>query len=127
MHTVTTWHQNNPRISAAGWGGAGDHGLTIPSSQSNFLSAGVAVGCGSDDGRGGRGLLDGGEAYVGGAVHVAGLALGAGTSTTSQLTEEEEEEGGVKWMHKVSAKPNSTTNSGAARSESSRVVDDPIR
>lgn len=31
---------------------------------------------------------------MGGAVHVAGLALGAGTSTTSQLTEEEEEEGG---------------------------------
>lgn len=30
-------------------------------------------------------------------------------------------------MHKVSAKPNSTTNSGAARSESSHVVDDPIR
>lgn len=29
-------------------------------------------------------------------MHVAGLALGAGTSTTSQLTEEEEEEGGVK-------------------------------
>lgn len=30
-------------------------------------------------------------------------------------------------MHKVSARPNSTTNSGAARSESSHVVDDPIR
>lgn len=61
-------------------------------SQSHFLSAGVAVGCWSDDGGGGRGLLDGGEADVGGAVQVAGLALGAGTSTTSQLTEEEEEE-----------------------------------
>ena len=56
------------------------------------MSAGVAIGCWSDDGTGGGGLLDGGEADVGGAMHVAGLALGAGTSTTSQLTEEEEEE-----------------------------------
>lgn len=61
-----------------------------PTSQSHFLSVGVAVGCWSDDGGGGRGLLDGGEADVGGAMHVAGLALGTGTSTTSQLTEEEE-------------------------------------
>ena len=95
-----------------------------PSSQSNFLSAGVAVGCGSDDGRSGRGLLDRGETYVGGAVHVAGLALGAGTSTTSKLTEEEEEEEeeeGVKWVHKVSARPNSTPYSAA---ESTPVVVD---
>lgn len=38
-----------------------------------------------------RRLLDGGETDVGGAMQVAGLALGAGTSTTSQLTEQEEE------------------------------------
>lgn len=58
------------------------------------MSAGVAVGCRGDDdgGGGGRGLLDGGEADVGGAVQVADLALGAGTSTTPQLTEGEEEE-----------------------------------
>lgn len=61
-----------------------------PASQSHFLSAGVAVGCRSDDGGGGRGLLDGGEADVGGAMQVAGLALGAGTSTALQLAEEEE-------------------------------------
>lgn len=56
------------------------------------MSAGVAIGRWSDDGGSGRGLLDGGEADVGGAMQVAGLALGAGTSTTLQLTKEEEEE-----------------------------------
>lgn len=55
------------------------------------MSVGVAVGCWSDDGGGGRGLLDGGEADVGSAMQVAGLALGTGISTTSQLTEEEDE------------------------------------
>lgn len=63
-----------------------------PASQSHLLSAGVAVGCRSVNAGGGRGLLDGGEADVGGAVQVADLALGAGTSTASQLTEAEEEE-----------------------------------
>lgn len=66
-----------------------------PASQSHFLSVGAPVGRWSDDGGGGRGLLDGGEADVGRAVHVAGLALGAVTSTTSQLTEKEE---GVELM-----------------------------
>ncbi len=55
------------------------------------MSVGVAVGCWSDDGGGGSGLLDGGEADVGSAMQVAGLALGTGISTTSQLTEEEDE------------------------------------
>lgn len=55
-------------------------------SQSHFLFARVAVGCRSHDGGGGGGLLDGGEADVGGAVQVAGLTLGAGTSAASQLT-----------------------------------------
>lgn len=52
-------------------------------SQSHFLSAGAAVGGGG----GGRGLLDGGETDVGGAVQVAGLSLGAATRPTSQLAE----------------------------------------
>ncbi len=62
----------------------------LPPSQSYFLSAGVAVRCWRDDGGSRRGLLDGGEADVGGAVQIAGLALRAGTATTTQLTEKEE-------------------------------------
>lgn len=54
-------------------------------SQSHFLTVGVAIGSG------GRGHLDGGEADVGGAVQVAGLALWTKTSSTSQLTAEEDE------------------------------------
>lgn len=58
-----------------------------PASQSHFLSVGVSIGCRSE-GSSGRVLLDGGEADVGGAMQIAGLALRARTSTTSQLTVE---------------------------------------
>lgn len=58
-------------------------------SQSYVLSVGVAVGRRGDGGGSGPGLLDGGEADVGGAVQVADLALRLSTATTSQLTEEE--------------------------------------
>jgi len=83
--------------------------LAPPTSQSHFRSAGVAIVRRSDDGGGGRGLPDRGEADVGGALHVAGLTLKAGSLNASQLTggggggeggegraggrEEEEEEG----------------------------------
>lgn len=100
VHTVYTLHQNtSPGLVPAGvlcsQNSRDEVKLKILDSQplrsqSHLLSAGVAVGCCSDDGGGGRGLLDGGEADVRGAMQVAGLALRAGTSTTSQLTEEEE-------------------------------------
>lgn len=96
--SIRTWHQNtSPGLqdSECLHNSRDDMKLKIMQphiSQSHLLSVGVAIGCWCNDGCSGRGLLDGGEADVGGAMQVAGLALGARTSTTSQLTEEKKKE-----------------------------------